>query len=169
MPTEREEFEQAVRAVIAKDAISERIASHWSHLFPRVDDENTLITACLTGLFSPIELGVSRSCFTGHRWNIWAAVEHHYQHAADFRAPDLQALADWMQSQRVNGPVLDELLTLRDASPFQVEEYVLLAAARVREAYRARELAVRLERAAMRLHCGDRVDQVLEDLRGAQV
>lgn len=167
--SDREEFEQAIREVVARDAITERVTAHWSHLFPRVDDENTLITACLTGLFAPVELGVSRACFTGHRWKLWQAIELSYAAARDFSAPNLETMAEWLTGTGVRGPVLEELTTLCHSQAFQVEEQVLLAAARVREAYRARELAMMLERAAMRLHAGELVDRVLEELHATQV
>lgn len=159
---DREEFEQAVRSVIAKDAITERLANHWSHLFPRIEDEQTLLTAALSGLYAPVELGVPRAAFTGHRYNLWAGIEHHYAQAEGFAAPDLERLAEWIGQNGVRGPVLEELVTLRDECPFQVEEYVLQAAARVGETHRARELAIRLERAAMMLHAGEPVAKVKE-------
>lgn len=156
---------RAVRREHAAEIIESRVASHWSTLTPSIDDEETVISAALTGYMAPIETGVPRAAFTGHRWNIWQAIEFHYAEAAGFEAPDLHELARYMHESGVRGPVLEELTTLRDSMAFVCHEYVLRSAARIVEVYRARELCGALERIVLRLHAGDPVCQVLEMVR----
>lgn len=165
-PDDLQAIARAVRAEHTADVIETRIAAHWSTLHPRVDDENTVISAALSGYMAPVETGVPRASFTGHRWNIWQAVEMHYAESGGFEAPDLTEIARYMHENGVRGPVLEELHAMRDDMAFVVHEYVLQAAARMVEVYRARELCGALERACLQLHAGAPVAQVREGLRG---
>lgn len=164
-PEDLQAIAKAVRREHAADLIEERISAHWSTLAPSPDDENLVISAALSGHMAPIETGIPRAAFTGHRWRIWQAIELHYGQADGFEAPDLEELTRWIHASGVRGPVLQELLTLRDEMPFLVESEVLSAAARLVESHRARELCAALERVVLRLHAGAPVGEVKGELR----
>ncbi len=134
------------------------------------EDEETVLSACLLGQFTPAELDLPHAAFSGYRAAIWRSLQHHYgdTQAGVTMGPPVAALEQFMaHTLRVRGEYLaEELHALRMARPFVCDEDVIRAAARLLESVRGRELSVKLARVAIRLqHRVMTVREATEEMR----